>query len=245
MSRTARMIVFGVGAAGVGVALLLAFLRLPTFGTTVHPYRDLAVGAAIQHSTANVISSINFDQRALDTLGEEIILMGSVMGAVTLLRTARGEREGAPPDEGRVLPATRLLGYLLLPVTLLIGFDVVLHGHLTPGGGFQGGVVLATGLHLAYLTGRYQVLRRLRPLSWYTYGEALGAGAFAVLGVVGLVASSAFLANFLPFGQFEQPLSAGALPLLNFAVGCEVASGVVVLLAAFLKQALVVEGGSR
>ena len=135
--------------------------------------------------------------------------------------------------------ATRLAGYVLLPVTLIIGADVVVHGHLTPGGGFQGGVVLATGLHLLYVSGSYPALRRLRPLRWYEYGEAAGMGAVVALGVAGLFTSSGFLANVLPKGVFDTLFSAGTVPVFSVAIGVEVACAVVVLLAGFLEQDLV------
>jgi multicomponent Na+:H+ antiporter subunit B len=231
---------FLAGAAGVGVLLVLAFLRCPPFGGDVHPYRDLAVPAALRHVTPNVVSSVNFDQRGLDTLGEETILLGSVLGAAVLLRPGKKETRGERPNVGRVLQVTRLGGYLMLPLALMLGLDVVAHGHLTPGGGFQGGVVLATGLHLMYVAGSYPALRRLRPVSWYEYVEALGAGAFVLIGLVGLVTSAGFLANFLPLGQFQQLLSSGTVLALSVATGFEVAAGVVVLLAQFLEQTITI-----
>src|SRR5690242_11580298 len=164
MSRRVRLLVFLVGGGGVAVLLTAAFLAMPPFGRTEHPYRDLAVPAAVQHVTANVVSAVNFDQRAVDTFGEETILIAAVVGTAALLRPAREETERRIPDTGRSLQSTRLAGYLLLPVTLMIGLDVVGHGQLTPGGGFQGGVVLATGLHLLYVAGSYPALDRLRPL---------------------------------------------------------------------------------
>jgi multicomponent Na+:H+ antiporter subunit B len=142
-----------------------------------------------------------------------------------------------------MLQGTRLAGYALLPVTLVIGIDVVVHGHLTPGGGFQGGVVLATGLHLLYLAGSYPALRRLRPLRWYEYGESAGMGAVVALGIAGLAMGAGFLANVLPAGRFGQLLSAGTVPLFSVAVGIEVAAGVVVLLAGFLEQDLAIAKG--
>ncbi|MBV8933115.1 MAG: sodium:proton antiporter [Kutzneria sp.] len=240
MSRRLRLVVFGLGVSGIGVVFVLAALLIPRFGGGDHPYRDLAVPAAVARSAPNVVSALNFDQRALDTLGEETILLASVVGAAALLRPTTSEHERSIVAEDRILSATTLLGYLLLPVTLLVGLDVVAHGHLTPGGGFQGGVVLATGLHLLYVAGSYSTLVRLRPLTWYGIAEALGAGAFAVLGVSGLVAAGGFLVNMLPYGRFGDLFSAGTVPLLNLAVGCEVASGVIVLLAQFLAQALTV-----
>lgn len=243
MSKPTRTIMFLVAGAAVAVTLVLAILRLPAFGGSHHLYRDFAVAAAVKQNAANVVSSVNFDQRGFDTMGEEIILLASVMGVSVLLRRADDEESSRAASTGRVLDATTLGGYALLPVTIVIGFDVIAHGHLTPGGGFQGGVVLGTGLHLVYVSGRYQALERLRPVALFEYGEALGAGAFACLGIAASLATGAFLANLIPTGTLGQLWSAGTVPLLNVAVGIEVASGVMVLLARFLEQAFSIRRG--
>ncbi len=248
MSRTARLTMFAVAGAATAVLLVLAVFGLPHFGGSYHPYRDAAVPAAVGHATANVVSSINFDLRGLDTLGEETILLASVIGAAVLLRPAQDERERRPGHEGRLLDGTRLFGYLMLPVTLMIGLVTVAHGALTPGGGFQGGVVLGTGVHLLYVAGSYRALERVRPLAIFEAGEALGAGAFACYGVATALAVTAFLANVLPLGTFGDLYSSGSVLLLSAAVGVEVASAVVVLLAHFLTQAMGVrpaQGGQR
>src|SRR5699024_277379 len=134
-----------------------------------------------------------------------------------------------------------------LPVTIAVGLDVVVHGHLTPGGGFQGGVVLAAGLHLLYVTGSFRALDRLRPVNAFDIGEALGAAAFAVIGLTGLAVGGAFLVNLLPTGQLGDLFSGGTVALLNIAVGLEVACGVTVLLAQFLSQEITIgpRGSSR
>jgi multicomponent Na+:H+ antiporter subunit B len=241
MTRDGRLVLFLLAALALAGLYAAAVADLPPFGGGFHPYRDRAVAAGGAHATANVVSAVNYDQRAIDTFGEETILLGSVIGAAALLRPSSEERERrAEPDETLVSEAVRFAGYLLLPVTLLIGVDVVVHGHLTPGGGFQGGVVLGTAVHLLYLTGDYRALERLRPVPLYAGGEAVGTAAFATIGLAGMIAAGAFLANALPFGTFGSLLSAGTVPLLNMAVGVEVASGVVVLLAVFFEQALLV-----
>jgi multicomponent Na+:H+ antiporter subunit B len=237
VTRTVRTTLFLVAAAVFAAVFTAACLDLPHFGTHSHPYGSRAVAAALHHRTANVVSAINFDERALDTLGEESILFGSVLGAVALLRRTRDEDRGEP-EPGRILPSTLLLGAGLLPVTVLVGAYIVAHGQLSPGGGFQGGVVLATGLHLAYVAADYRVLRRVRPLAVFAALDAVGAGAYCALGVAGLVAGGAYLQNVLPLGTFNQLSSAGLVPLLNAAVGIEVASGVIVLIAQFLDQAV-------
>lgn len=240
MSRAFRVRLFLAAAAVIAVVYTLACTGLPHFGTDVHPYGTRAVAAALQHRTANVVSSVNFDQRAFDTLGEESILFASVLGAVALLRTARDERE-SEPQPLRVPPTTRLIGAILLPVALLTGVYVVAHGQLSPGGGFQGGVVLATGLHLAYVAADHRALRRVRPLAVLEAADAIGAGAFALLGLAGLIAGAAFLGNVLPLGTFDTLSSGGLVPVINAAVGLEVGSGLVVLLAGFLDQAVEID----
>jgi multicomponent Na+:H+ antiporter subunit B len=238
MSRTARTVAFLVGAGAVAAVFVVAVLGLPAFGGDVHPYRDASVPAALDRSSPNAVSAIVFDQRAIDTLGELVILLGSVVGAATLLRLAEDERTDPDADEAAPLPTARLIGFLLLPVSLVLGANVIAHGHLTPGGGFQGGVVLATGLHLLYVAGTYRALRRLRPLSWYHFAEATGTGAFVLVGCAGLLVGQQFLANVLPFGQSGALFSSGTVVVLSVAVGLEVAGGVVVLLAQFLEQAI-------
>ena len=239
MSRVVRAVVCLVGLAGTAALYLAAVLRMPAFGDLTHPLRDAAAAAAGQRQTVNIVSAVNYDQRAIDTLVEETLLLGAVVGAAALLRPDPDERERTVVrDPETLLEVTRLFGYLLLPVTLLLGTSVVLHGALTPGGGFQGGVVLGTALHLTYLAGDHRALRRVRPLAVATSGEAAGTAAFVAVGLAGVATGSGFLANVLPVGTAGALLSAGTVPLLSAAVGVEVASGVVVLLAGFLEQAL-------
>lgn len=247
MRWSVRLIVFLAGAAGIAVLLGLAVVRLPEFGAREHPYRDATVAVAQRQHAPNVVSSINFDQRGFDTVGEEAILVAAVVGAATLLRLDRDESEevSRATEKPRLLAATKLSGYLLLPVTLLVGADVVVHGHLTPGGGFQGGVVLATGIHLLYVAGDYPALRRMRPLPWYEFGESGGMGAVVLLGIAGVLSGAGFLANVLPLGSTGQLASAGTVPVFSIAVGLAVGSGMIVLLAQFFRQYLSATGESR
>jgi multicomponent Na+:H+ antiporter subunit B len=240
MSRRARLVVFVLGAVGFAVLVALAVPGLPPIGADVHPARDAAVAGALAHATANVVSSVNFDQRALDTLGEETILLASVVAVAALLRPAGDERVVRPATPPAVLPATRLAGWVLLPVTLLVGVDVVVHGHLTPGGAFQGGVVLASAVHLLYLTGSFDILRRTGTDRWPPAVEPSGSGLFVVVAFVGLGAGAGFGANVLPVGTLGGTLSSGTVFVLDLAVGLGVGAGLVHLLAQFLRQEIVV-----
>jgi multicomponent Na+:H+ antiporter subunit B len=240
MTRRARTVTFLVAAAGVASLFLLAFARMPRFGGGFHPYRNAAVPAALAHATSNVVSSINFDQRGLDTLAEESIFLASVIAVSVLLRPQPDEQYRAGVG-GRVLDSTLLTGWMFLPVTLVIGLDVIAHGHLTPGGGFQGGVIAGTSIHLLYVAGRYPMLEKVRPVRPFEWGESAGAAAFVCVGVAGILTATAFLGNVISTGSLGTLFSSGTVGLLNGAVGVEVASGVVVLISRFLDQAIGLE----
>ncbi|MFB6934839.1 MnhB domain-containing protein [Streptomyces chartreusis] len=241
MNPRTRLWLVAVGLAGVAALLVAACLDLPHFGGDRHPYGDRAVRASLDRHTANTIASVNFDQRAFDTLGETTILFAAVVGCVVLLRQTREEHR-ARPAPAAVAPPVRRYALLVLPVALLVGLYVIAHGQLSPGGGFQGGVVAATSLHLLYLGADYRALERIRPVGLFEVGDALCASAYLVTGFAGLIGGTAFLANtLLPYGTFNTLSSGGTVPLLNAAVGMEVACAVVVLLARLLDQAVEIE----
>jgi multicomponent Na+:H+ antiporter subunit B len=163
-----------------------------------------------------------------------------------LLRAQRDEEEGQPQEEikGRHAPApsnaVRALGLAVVGPIVVFGIYVVAHGHLTPGGGFQGGVILATGALLVFLSGEYVTLRRVGPESLIDAAESAGAGGYVIIGLLGLVVGTSFLDNFLPLGEPGALLSSGTILPINLAVGLEVAGGFVLLLSEFLEQTLVV-----
>lgn len=249
MSPRARTSLF-VGAALVLAAVLVrALAGLPDVGVYVGPYGDVINAAVVseRHTTA-AVSAVNFDYRAFDTLGEEFILFAAVVGVAALLRLQREETESQPEDHApeRRVPETsealRSFGLGLVGPTLVLGIYVVVHGHLTPGGGFQGGVILASALLLVYLSEEYLALRRVRPIRGIELLEASGAGGLVLIGVAGLVFGTAFFQNVLPLGESGTLLSAGTIGLGNVAVGMAVQGGFVLLLSEFLEQAIIVRG---
>jgi multicomponent Na+:H+ antiporter subunit B len=246
VSDRVRMSVFAVAGLGLLTFLLWGLVGLPDFGIYRGPYGDILNRLAVpERSTTDVVTAVNFDYRAFDTLGEEFILFAAVVGVTSILRTMRGERTGAPDDEaaGRRVPETslavRVTGLGLVPPTLLIGLYIVAHGHQTPGGGFQGGVILATALLLTYLSADYMTMRRVGPTWLSELAEGMGAAGFALIGVAGLVAAGAFFENFLGKGTPGQLLSAGSILASNFSVGLAVTGGFALMLSEFLQQTLV------
>lgn len=121
---------------------------------------------------------------------------------------------------------------------LLYGVYVVLHGHLTPGGGFAGGVIIACGYILLCLAhGAHHVDHLFSRRAASTF-DSLGVLLFLALGCIAMATAGAFLENFIAtpeHARFEL-LSAGVIPLANVGLGLKVASSlflVFAVLAAF------------
>jgi multicomponent Na+:H+ antiporter subunit B len=234
-----------VALAGMLGLLLWAFIGLPDFGDYRGPYGFILDRVAVpERSTTDVVTAVNFDYRNFDTLGEEFILFTAVIAVASILRTLRGERAQRPEDEaaGRHVSETslavRVTGLGLVAPVILVGIYIVAHGHQTPGGGFQGGVILATALLLTYLAGEYATTRAVGPTWLIELAEGTGTAAFALTGVAGLVAGHAFFENVLGKGTPGELLSAGTIPLSNAAVGLAVTGGFVYMLSEFLRETL-------
>jgi len=245
MSDRVRLSVFAVALAGLLGLMLWGFAGLPDFGHYRGPYGEILNRVAVpERSTTDVVTAVNFDYRGFDTLGEEFILFAAVVGVASILRTLRDERTRRPDDDaaGRHVPETslpvRITGLGLVPPAILVGIYILAHGHQTPGGGFQGGVILATALLLTYLSADYMTMRAVGPTWLLELAEGMGAAGFALIGLAGVVAGQAFFENVLGKGTPGELLSSGTIPLSNTAVGLAVTGGFVFMLSEFLQQAL-------
>jgi multicomponent Na+:H+ antiporter subunit B len=243
VSARARL-VLGLGSlAGLGALLVWAVGGLPDFGHPGGPYADLAPRIMLEERhVTNTVTGVTFDLRGFDTLGEELILFVAALGAAVLLRAGRSEDavEEAAEAEERRGPATsdalRALGAVLVGPVLLVGTYIVVHGALTPGGGFQGGVMLAGALLLVYAAGQVAAVQRVRPVALVEVADAVGAASYALIALAGLVFGVAAMDNVLPLGTTGSLLSGGTVPVLSVAVGVEVTAAVTLILSELVDQ---------
>jgi multisubunit Na+/H+ antiporter MnhB subunit len=106
---------------------------------------------------------------------------------------------------------------------VLFGIYIVIFGHLTPGGGFAGGVILASSYVLLMLAFGKDLVQKNLPQALSSKLDCIGAFAFGMIAILGFVLGGAFFAHFLvERGQDFKLVSAGAIPLSNMAIGLKV-----------------------
>ncbi len=172
------MVVGALGGLLLIGGLIWAFSGLPAFGHYDHRYGRLVARESVpERAATNSVNVTAFDYRGIDTLGEEFILFVSVVAVVVLLRRLRDERQleeqagngsAGGPEAGDAYaegegaasrapasPLQRWFGLALGPPLMLLAAYVITHGQLTPGGGFQGGVVLMAALAVVFVAGEY------------------------------------------------------------------------------------------
>jgi multicomponent Na+:H+ antiporter subunit B len=247
VSRRTRLALFAVAGPALAVVMLIGMHGMPAFGHYHGVYGLLVdkIEVPERHAT-DIVTALNFDIRAFDTLGEEFILFASVAGVALLLRRLRDEREETRSRRiedhtfAGASAGLQLASLVLIPLLIALGWYVVIHGALTPGGGFQGGIVLAAGPLAILLAGRYFAMKRLAPDWALEASEAIGAAGYALIGVAGLLLAGVYLKNFLPLGTPAMLLSAGMMPINSIAVGLEVTGAFLVIWTEFLDQELIV-----
>jgi multicomponent Na+:H+ antiporter subunit B len=176
-----------------------------------------------EEGSANIVTSVVVNYRAFDTLLEVIVLFASAAGVAFLI----GGRSRMQYREASHIVKTAVpIANLLVFIT---GAVVVLRGHLSPGGGFAGGAVIASGFILLSLAFR----RTVRGTMFIVLETVMGLGILAV-GLLGVYYEGSFLANFLPTGRVGSFLSSGTVLILYLLIGVKVLSEIAGIGLSFL-----------
>jgi len=124
----------------------------------------------------------------------------------------------------------KICGSIILPLALLLGIYIILHGHLSPGGGFQGGVIIASSVSIYYVAyGREKTLKMFNSKR-LSRMEELGALTFIFIASLGVIYGVSFFSNILSKGNVGNIFSSGTVFFMNFAVGYKVLAGISVLI---------------
>ena len=222
--------------------LLYAYsaLNLPSWGEYRGPYGDVIARVAVyeRHAT-DVVNAINYDYRGFDTLGEEFILFTAALGVAMLLRREPGSQVravGKVEEDVKLSSAVQVANLPMLVITVALGFYIGLHGQLTPGGGFQAGVILATVPLMLYLSEDPGAFTRMTSHTAVEVIEAMGAGGYALIGIAPVFAALPLLTNILPLGETGDVFSSGTIALISACVGVEVTAAFLVTMYSYLEE---------
>jgi multicomponent Na+:H+ antiporter subunit B len=216
MIKRIFLLILLAGLAAIFLGLLLGYTPDQALNKTAHYYAEQT---AQQIGATNIVTAIIVTYRGLDTLGEVTVLFLTAAIVGLVLAQGRREKHGVKrelPPSGELLT---IGSRLLVPLILLLGVYVFVHGHLTPGGGFQGGAILASAVLLLLLTD---------PLKRFSHRliaaiESISGLLFVTIGVLGVLYGGGFLDNrILPTGELGTLFSAGAIPFIYSLVGLKV-----------------------
>ncbi|MGE3146742.1 MAG: hydrogen gas-evolving membrane-bound hydrogenase subunit E, partial [Pseudorhodoplanes sp.] len=178
----------------------------------------------------NVITGILLTYRAFDTLGEVAVLF-MVAAGVGLVLAGRTERSGSEPRAAA--PASEIVctaAQILVPLIAIFSAYIIMNGHISAGGGFQGGAVIASAVLLLLLANPSQALNG----AFLSIADSLAGVLFVLVGIAGLAFAGGFLdSRVLPTGEFGAFFSAGAIPVLSALLGVKVGCELSVILDRF------------
>jgi multicomponent Na+:H+ antiporter subunit B len=206
------LLLFGLGSVFAG--LMIGYTPDTELNLTARYYAD---NTAKDVGAANIVTAIIVTYRGLDTLGEVTVLFLTAAIVALVLRQDqnREPRRNTHPTGELLHTGSRLL----VPLILLFGTYVFINGHLTPGGGFQGGAIVASAILLLLLTDpmrrfSHRLIARIESISGITY---------ILLGILGVFYAGGFLDNrILPLGTFGTLFSAGIIPVIYSLIGLKV-----------------------
>lgn len=124
---------------------------------------------------------------------------------------------------------------LIAGIVFLYGIYVIIHGHLTPGGGFAGGVIMAGSFILLILANGSEFINLTREETGTTITENLAILFVLMISLAGMFfGARVFFNNWLPGGRVGELISAGVIPLYNIFVGIEVAASILTIFLALV-----------
>lgn len=124
---------------------------------------------------------------------------------------------------------------LMCGLIFMYGIYIITHGHLTPGGGFAGGAILAGAFILLILAFGSEVVSLRKEETSTTLTESMALLLVVILATAGLwLGSMLFFNNYMPEGEIGELISAGLIPLYNVLIGIEVAAALLTIFLALV-----------
>ena len=206
----------GFALSGLLVLTILNIL-LQNMPSKIQTAGDGLLKLNATEGVANAVTTVVVFFRGFDTLGEIAVLFIASLGIGLMLHS--NSRCNIKAESNFMLQTA---SRLLFPIILLFGVYIMIYGHLSPGGGFQGGVIIASGVLLLLISHKAFEI----PHSLIVALETFAGVSYVLIGLIGLLVLDTFLGNFLPhdIAQMGMLLSGGIIPIIYIIVGIKVGS---------------------
>lgn len=206
--------------------MLMTVANLPRYGSADAPTVNEVAQRYVEQGTketgaVNTVAGMILDYRAFDTLGESFVLFTAVCAVTILMNLSPKKRRPLPKEVVNYAADPIVAGVCrgLIPVILLFGVYILLNGHLSPGGGFSGGAVLAAGLMIYALVWGDEAASRHLPGLHSPGGGGVLSGLLLSGQELLLLHRANHLHSIISPGTPGNILSGGLILPLNVAVG--------------------------
>jgi multicomponent Na+:H+ antiporter subunit B len=180
----------------------------------------------------NLVSAIYLDYRLFDSLFEASILLIAVSGVMWISQHTIKEKNATFMLDKQKTPELFItFSRLLYPVMLLFGMYIVINGHLSPGGGFQGGAIIATAILILYYI---DISKSIKVDTILTIEKILFILLLSIAFLSVFTRNEVFT-NFMPLDATTAQKSI-FLIVLNILIGAKVSLGLIAIFTAFLKE---------
>lgn len=123
---------------------------------------------------------------------------------------------------------------LVSPFLVAYGAYLIINGHINPGGGFQGGVILAVSVILLITSHGYKEVQKIFSVKKVKMLESLSALSIILISIIGLLFGAYFL-NFLRGGEPGTLFSGGTVVLFNILIGLKIGAAFTLLFYVLLR----------
>ena len=218
----------GFALSGILVLTILNIL-LQNMPQTISTAGDKLLKLNATEGVANAVTTVVVYFRGFDTLGEIAVLFIASLG-IGLMLHSNTQCEIKAESNFMLKTASKIL----FPIIMLFGIYVMIYGHLSPGGGFQGGVIIASGVLLLLISDKsFEV-----PHGLIVALETFAGVSYVLIGLIGLLVLDKFLGNFLPSDISDMGLlfSGGIIPIIYIIVGIKVGSEMSLIVQNLIKR---------
>lgn len=218
MVRNLFLLAIFAGLASMFVFVLAGYTDPSVLGRAAEHYVSKGIS---ELGGVNIVTDVVVTYRGLDTLGEVTVLFLTA-SVLSFFLKKKSDTIKAPSSE--ILSTA---SKVIWPFILITGIYIAMNGHLTPGGGFQGGAVMASALLLAVLADHSTD----GSPTLFSFLESISGVAYVLIGAAGMIFAAGFLdTTILGHGTPGKLLSAGAIPLISVFIGIKVGSELSTLL---------------